>query len=151
MGADASGQESLHPAGWPRPAGYANGIAAQGRAIYVAGQIGWDPTTQTMVGADFAAQADAALANVIAVLGAGGAAPRDVVRLTWFVTDRAEYIAARRALGAAYRARFGAHYPAMSVIFVSALLEPGAKVEIEATAVVPRVRSSEQHRGEGHA
>jgi len=127
----------IEPAGWPRPRGYANGVAARGTLVAVAGQVGWDPRTEHLVSDDLAAQAAQALRNVVAVLAAAGAEPAHVVRLTWYVTDRAAYLAAREALGAAYRETFGAHYPAMTLLVVAGLLEPGAKVEIEATAVVP--------------
>ncbi|MDQ3697578.1 MAG: RidA family protein [Gemmatimonadota bacterium] len=127
----------IQPDGWPRPAGYANGVAAAGRVICVAGQIGWDPVTERLESGEFTGQARRALANVVTILRAGGAEPRHVVRLTWFVTDRQEYLSARRELGRAYREVFGEHYPAMSVLFVSGLLEERALVEIEATAVVP--------------
>jgi len=127
----------LRPEGWPRPSGYADGIAARGRQLFVAGQIGWDPRTFAMVSNDFAEQTHAALENVLAVLRAGGARPEHVVRLTWYVTDLAAYLAALKEIGRTFRALFGGHYPAMSVLQVSALLEPRARVEIEATAVVP--------------
>ena len=126
----------LQPEGWPRPRGYANGVAAQGRIVAVAGQVGWAPATLRIVSDDFAAQAGQALRNVAAVLAAAGAQPSDVVRLTWYVTDREVYIAAQEAVGREYRAVFGAHYPAMTLVVVAGLLEPGAKVEIEATAVL---------------
>jgi enamine deaminase RidA (YjgF/YER057c/UK114 family) len=129
--------EILQPEGWPRPSGYANGVAASGRIVTVAGQVGWNPATGALASDDFAAQARQALANVRAVLRAAGAEPRHVVRLTWYITDRDAYLAARQALGAAYREVFGTHYPAMSVVVVAGLLEPRAQVEIEATAVVP--------------
>lgn len=131
------GLEVVHPEGWPPAVGYANGVAARGRTIFVAGQVGWDPAAATFRTDDFAAQARQALANVAAVLGAAGAEPRHVVRLAWYVTDKAAYVAARRAIGEAYRELFGHHYPAMSLLVVSALLEDRARVEIEATAVVP--------------
>ena len=127
--------EILNPSGWPRPRGYSNGVS-KGKVIAVSGQIGWDPVTEKLVSSDFAAQADRALENVLAILGAAGASASDVVRLTWFVTDRAAYVAARSPLAGIYRKHFGSHYPAMSVIFVTGLLEPGAVVEIEATAVI---------------
>jgi len=126
----------LHPPSWPRPSGYANGSAAQGKIVAVAGQVGWDPRTERVVSADFAEQARQALRNVAEVLAAGGAAPAHVVRLTWYVTDRDAYLAAREAVGRAYREVFGTHYPAMTLVIVAGLLEPGAMVEIEATAVV---------------
>lgn len=129
--------EILLPAGWAAPHGYAHGIAATGRIIVLAGQIGWDPATSRLIGEDFAAQTRQTLANIVVLLQEAGAQPRHLVRLTWFVTDREEYRSARKAVGAAYRETIGRHYPAMSVVVVAGLLEPGAKVEIEATAVVP--------------
>jgi enamine deaminase RidA (YjgF/YER057c/UK114 family) len=129
--------EILNPPGWPRPRGYSNGVSAIGRIVAVSGQIGWDPATERIVSTDFAAQADRALENLVSVLAAGGATPAHVVRLTWFVTDRAAYLAARAALSSIYRKHFGTHYPAMSVIFVTSLVEEGALVEIEGTAVLP--------------
>lgn len=127
--------EILQPPGWARPRGYANGIAAEGRQVFVSGQIGWD-AEQRFVGDDFAAQVRQALANVVAVLACAGARPEHIVRLTWYVTSRDEYGAALGEIGAAYREHIGRHYPAMSVVVVAGLLEPRAKVEIEATAVV---------------
>jgi len=129
--------ELVRPQGWADPDGYADAVAARGRVVFAAGQIGWDPVTQTFASDDFAAQARQALENVAAVLRAAGAEPRHLVRLTWFVTSKTEYRAARRELGRAYRDVLGDHYPAMSLLVVSALLEDRAKVEIEATAVVP--------------
>jgi len=128
-------REILQPAGWARPRGYANGIAAQGRQVFVAGQIGWD-AEQRFVSDDFAAQVRQALANVVAVLGCAGARPEHLVRMTWYVTSRDEYNAALTETGAAWRELIGRTYPAMSVVVVAGLLEPRAKVEIEATAVV---------------
>lgn len=125
----------LQPEGWARPRGYANGVAAEGRQVFVSGQIGWD-AAQRIVSDDFAAQARQALANIVAVLAAAGAKPEHLVRLTWFVTSRDEYNAALAEIGAAYRELIGRHYPAMSVVVVAGLLEPRARVEIEATAVV---------------
>jgi enamine deaminase RidA (YjgF/YER057c/UK114 family) len=113
-----------------------NGVAASGRTIYVSGQIGWNAADGRIESDDFVTQARLALENVVGVLHAGGAEPSHVVRLTWFITDKPAYLASRRQLGEAYRAVFGQHYPAMSVVFVSALVEDRAKVEIEATAVV---------------
>lgn len=126
----------LLPPGWPRPRGYANGVAARGTLLFVAGQIGWD-ARQRLVGDDIATQARQALANVVAVLAAGGASPAHVVRMTWYVTDRAAYHAAGAAIGTAFRELIGHYGIAMSAVEVSALMEPGALVEIEATAVVP--------------
>jgi enamine deaminase RidA (YjgF/YER057c/UK114 family) len=127
----------LQPEGWMPPRGYANGIAAQGRLLFVAGQIGWDPTTGEITSDDFGAQTHQALLNVAAVLRAGGAAPEHVVRLTWYLTDRQAYLDAQREIGVAYREVFGRHYPAMAAVVVAGLIEPRALVEIEATAVVP--------------
>jgi enamine deaminase RidA (YjgF/YER057c/UK114 family) len=127
----------VQPDGWPRPAGYAHAAIASGRLVLVAGQVGWDPVTEHFSSGDFAGQAGQALRNVATVLRAAGVRPEDVVRLTWYITDRAAYLAARPAIGTAYRAIFGSHYPAMSVVVVAGLLEPEARVEIEATAIVP--------------
>ena len=128
--------EVLQPEGWPRPSGYANGIAATGRLIFVAGQVGWNPETCQFETDDFVAQTTQALRNVVAVLRAAGAEPRHVVRLTWFITDKAAYLAAQREIGIAYLEVMGRHYPAMSVVVVAGLVEGQAKVELEATAVV---------------
>jgi enamine deaminase RidA (YjgF/YER057c/UK114 family) len=128
-------REILQPAGWARPRGYANGIAAEGRQVFVAGQIGWD-AEQRFVSDDFAAQVRQALANVVAVLACAGARPEHLVRMTWYVTSRDEYNASLAAIGAAWRELIGRTYPAMSVVIVAGLLEPRARVEIEATAVV---------------
>ena len=127
----------VHPEGWLKPTGYAHGVSASGRVIVTAGQIGWNPSNGAIDSDDFAQQAAQALRNVVAVLRASGAGPEHLVRLTWFVTRREDYVSARKALGAAYREIVGEIFPAMSVIVVSALLEERAKVEIEATAVVP--------------
>ncbi len=126
----------VQPEGWPRPGGYSNGIAASGEVVSIAGQVGWNEQGE-FVSDDFGEQAAQALANVAAVLRAAGAAPEHLVRLTWYVTDKHAYSAALKAIGAAYRQHFGAHYPAMTLVQVSALLEERALVEIEATAVVP--------------
>lgn len=126
----------LQPPGWTPPKGYANGILAEGRLLFVAGQVGWD-AEQRFVSDDFAAQTEQALRNVAAVLAEGGAAPRHVVRLTWYVADKHAYRAAQREVGRAYRAVFGTHFPTMTLVEVADLLEDGALVEIEATAVVP--------------
>lgn len=129
--------EPVQVTGWPRPSGYADGMAAEGRFVVTAGQIGWDPATARFESDDFAAQCAQALRNVRAVLEAAGAAPEHLVRLTWYVTSRDEYAASLAAVGAAYREVIGRHYPAMAVVVVAALIEPRAKVEIEATAVIP--------------
>lgn len=128
--------ESINPAGWPRPSGYSNGVVAEGRYLAISGQIGWNERNE-LVGAGFLEQARQALRNVIAVLGAAGGGPDHLVRLTWYITDKNEYRANLRGLGEAYREIVGAHYPAMALVQVAALLEEGAKVEIEATAVLP--------------
>jgi enamine deaminase RidA (YjgF/YER057c/UK114 family) len=129
--------EVIQPEGWAKPSGYANGVSATGRLVVTAGQVGWDPASSMFASDDFAAQTAQALRNVVAVLRAAGAGPEHLVRLTWYVTSRDEYAIARPAIGAAYREIIGRHYPAMTVIVVSALFERRAKVEIEATAVVP--------------
>jgi enamine deaminase RidA (YjgF/YER057c/UK114 family) len=129
--------ETLQPPGWPRPRGYANGVAAEGRLVFVAGQIGWDETG-SFPAEDMAGQVRQTLRNVVAVLAEAGAGPAHVTRLTWYVTDREAYLADPAGIGQAYRDVMGKHFPAMAVVVVSALLEPSAKVEIEATAVVPR-------------
>lgn len=127
---------TLQPDGWARPKGYANGVVARGRTIFLAGQIGWD-AEQRMVGSDLVTQARQALLNIVAILAEDGARPEHIVRLTWYVTDRAAYLAAGAALGAAYRDVIGRHFPAMTAVEVSSLMEADAVVEIEATAVVP--------------
>jgi enamine deaminase RidA (YjgF/YER057c/UK114 family) len=128
--------EILLPEGWPRPRGYSNGVAAEGRTLYVAGQIGWD-TEGKFPDPTFAAQFRKALENTLAVLKAGGAGPEHVVRMTWFITDKVAYMTSLKEIGAAWRDLFGQHYPAMAVVVVSALIEDEAKVEIETTAVIP--------------
>ncbi len=126
----------LQPDGWARPKGYSNGVSARGRAVFVAGQVGWNPRTGQIETDDFVGQVRQTLENIVTVLEAGGATPQDVVRLTWFVTDRKAYLASQGEIGKAYRNSFGKHFPPMSVVVVAGLLEEGAKVEIEATAVV---------------
>jgi enamine deaminase RidA (YjgF/YER057c/UK114 family) len=128
----------IQPKGWARPHGYSNGIVAQGRQLYIAGQVGWDPTKSTPVfESGFAAQFDRALANVVAVLREAGGAPEHLVRMTVYVTDRREYLGTLAEVGAAWRRHVGKLYPAMSLVQVAGLVEDGAKVEIEATAVLP--------------
>jgi enamine deaminase RidA (YjgF/YER057c/UK114 family) len=129
-------RQILHPPGWKPPVGYADGVCATGKVVVTAGQIGWNPVTGEFESDDFAAQTGQALRNVVTILRAAGAGPEDLVRLTWFVTSREEYVRARKAIGAAYREIVGPVYPAMSVVVVSALVEERAKVEIEATAVM---------------
>jgi enamine deaminase RidA (YjgF/YER057c/UK114 family) len=125
---------ALEPPGWPRARGYAHGIEASGRLVFTAGQIGWDPSGS--FAPDFAGQVRQALENVVAVLAEAGAGPEHVVRLTWYVTSREEYLGAQKEIGAAYRDVMGRHFPAMAVVIVAGLVEAQAKVEIEATAVV---------------
>jgi enamine deaminase RidA (YjgF/YER057c/UK114 family) len=129
----------IHPDGWLAPSGYSEGIVVPtgGRQVMLAGQIGWDPTTGRVETDDFAEQVRLALKNVATLLVAAGAEPRHLVRLTWFITSRDEYLAARKEIGQAYRELIGRHYPAMSVLIVAGLIEERAKLEIEATAVVP--------------
>ncbi|MGE5105130.1 MAG: RidA family protein [Betaproteobacteria bacterium] len=128
--------KTLQPPGWARPRGYANGIAARGTQVFIAGQVGWN-AEQRFEADDFVAQAAQALRNVVAVLAEAGAAPQHIVRMTWYVVDKAEYLACLGPLGRAYRAVIGRHYPAMTAIEVKGLVEEGARVEIEVTAVVP--------------
>lgn len=127
----------LHPEGWAAPRGYSDGILASGRMVFVSGQVGWNPATGQFETDDFAEQTAQALANVVSVLRAAGADPAQLVRLTWYVTDREEYLDARAAIGAAYRRIIGTHYPTMTLVVVAGLLEERALVELEATAVVP--------------
>ena len=127
----------LQPKAWARPKGYSNGIAAAGQTVAVAGQIGWNPETETVETDDFAGQCRQALMNVRTVLAEAGAAPEHVVRMTWYVTDMQAYLAGAREVGAAYREVMGKNYPAMTLVQVVALVENRAKVEIEATAVLP--------------
>jgi enamine deaminase RidA (YjgF/YER057c/UK114 family) len=126
----------LQPRGWAPAKGYANGISARGTLVFVSGQIGWD-AQQRFVSDDFVPQARQALENIVAVLAEAGARAEHIVRMTWYVLDRDEYVASLPALGAAYREVIGRHYPAMSAVEVRALVERRARVEIEATAVVP--------------
>ena len=126
----------LHPPGWRPALGYSNGVAASGRMLFLAGMIGWN-AEQEFESDDFVEQAAQALRNIVAVLSEGGARPEHLVRLMWYVTDRDEYMAGQRALGGAYREIIGKHFPAMALVQVVALVEDRAKVEIEATAVVP--------------
>ena len=128
--------KTLLPPGWKKPKGYANGIAARGTMVAVAGQIGWT-AAGTFATDDFVGQTRQALSNIVAVLAEAGGKPEHLIRMTWFVTDKQEYLANLAALGQAYRDIIGAHYPAMTLVEVRALLEDRAKVEIEATAVIP--------------
>jgi len=136
QGPAAAGPQFLQPSGWPVPKGYANGMAADGRLVVTGGVIGWND--QGHLADDFVAQVHQALSNICAILAEAGARPEHLVRLTWYVVDMEEYLANLKALGKAYRDVFGAHYPAMALVQVVRLVEQAARVEIEATAVVPR-------------
>jgi enamine deaminase RidA (YjgF/YER057c/UK114 family) len=127
-------QRNLQPAGWPRPSGYSNGMVAEGPAIYLAGQIGWDVATRR-VAEGMAGQVEQALRNIVTLLAETGAEPSNIVRLTWFVTDMEQYRREAKSIGQGYRRVMGRHFPTMSVIGVSSLVEPEALVGIEATAV----------------
>lgn len=127
----------LHPRNWKPAIGYANGVAATGRMVFTGGIIGWNADCQFETD-DFAEQVAQALENIVAVLAEAGAGPEHLVRLTWYVTDKHEYLASLRALGTAYKRIIGRHYPAMALVQVVALVEDRAKVEIEATAVIPQ-------------
>ena len=126
----------LLPDGWPRPKGYANGVAASGRMVFIAGMIGWDEHGR-FASDDFAEQAAQALRNIVAVLKESGGEPSHIVRMTWYVTDKREYLAAGKAIGGAFREIIGSYNAAMTAVQVTALIEDRAKVEIEATAVIP--------------
>ncbi len=125
----------LQPAGWAKPKGYANGIAASGRQVFVAGQIGWNAQCE-FESDDFVAQVEKALANIVAVLAEAKAGPEHIVRMTWYILDKREYLARGREVGEAYRRVIGKNFPAMTLVVVAGLLEDRAKVEIEVTAVV---------------
>ena len=128
--------KTLQPEGWLAPRGYANGIEASGRQIYVGGQIGWNGQCQFETD-DLVAQIRQALSNCVAVVAAGGGLPEHIVRMTWYLRDKKEYVARLKEIGAVYREVMGRHYPAMSAVQVADLIEDEAKVEIEVTAVVP--------------
>jgi enamine deaminase RidA (YjgF/YER057c/UK114 family) len=128
--------ELLHPKHWRSAKGFANGVAAQGRLVFVAGQVGWN-ADQQFASDDFVAQVEQALGNIREVLAQAGASPEHLTRLTWYVTDKGEYIARLKEVGQAYRRVIGRHFPAMTLVQVVGLLEERAKVEIEATAVIP--------------
>ena len=128
--------KTLLPPGWPRPKGYSNGVSARGRTIFTAGVVGWDET-ETFVAADVAGQFRQALGNILAILAEDGAGPEHLVRMTCYVTDIEGYRASLAEIGAAWRDVIGRHYPAMALVAVTELVEAAAKVEIEATAVVP--------------
>jgi enamine deaminase RidA (YjgF/YER057c/UK114 family) len=128
--------KTLQPPAWPRPRGYSNGVMAHGQMVFVAGMIGWDGTNEFQTD-DFAGQARQALQNVVAVLSEAGAKPEHITRMTWYVTDKQEYINAGREVGQAFRDIIGSFNAAMSAVQVVALMEDRAKVEIEVTAVIP--------------
>lgn len=127
----------LQPEGWAKPKGYANGVAAAGTVVSVAGQVGWNGATGRFETDDFVGQVRQALANVVAVLATAGAGPEHIVRMNWYVTDKREYLARQDEIGRAYRDVVGRHFPAMTLVEVKSLLEERAKVEIEATAILP--------------
>jgi enamine deaminase RidA (YjgF/YER057c/UK114 family) len=126
----------LQPPGWAKPKGYANGVAAEGRLVFVAGQVGWDET-ETFRVQDFVGQVRQCLKNTLAVLAEAGAGPEHVVRMTWYITDREEYTNNLESMGQVYRESMGRHFPAMTMVEVAALIESEARVEVETTAVVP--------------
>ena len=126
----------LRPAHWPRPRGYANGVSATGLSVFVSGMIAWDAQGK-LVGSDFADQVRQALSNVVEILAEANAKPEHIVRMTWYVVSKKEYIAASKEIGAVYGEIIGRHYPAMTAVEVSSLMEDGARVEIEVTAVIP--------------
>jgi enamine deaminase RidA (YjgF/YER057c/UK114 family) len=126
----------LQPPGWPRARGYSNGVAAAGRTVCVSGMVGWDAAGRFQTD-DFAGQVRQALENIVAVLAEANAGPEHIVRMTWYVLDKKEYVAAYPQIGLAYREVIGLHYPAMSAVQVAGLIEDRARVEIEATAIVP--------------
>lgn len=127
----------LKPQDWPRPKGYSHGVAAEGRLVFVAGQVGWNPLRERFETHDLVGQVRQALENTVAVLAEAGAGPQHITRMTWYVADRHDYLASARDVGRVYRDVIGAHYPAMALVQVGALVDDGALVEIETTAVVP--------------
>jgi enamine deaminase RidA (YjgF/YER057c/UK114 family) len=127
----------LQPEGWPRPSGFSNGVLTEGRQVFIAGQVGWDPRSGRFESERLADQAAQALKNVLAVLAQANGRPEHIARMTWYLTSRTEYLAQLAEIGAAYRTLMGKHFPAMTAIEVTALIEAQAKVEIEATAVLP--------------
>ena len=131
----------LHPKHWARAKGFSNGIVAEGRQVFVAGQVGWN-AEQKFASDDFAAQVEQALVNIVEVLAEAGALPEHIVRLTWYVTDKREYVSRLGDVGQAYRRVIGRHFPTMTLVQVVALVEDRAKVEIEATAVIPASAST---------
>lgn len=140
---DMDGPEVLNPKNWPTPKGYANGMLAEGRLLVTGGIIGWDETEN--LAEDFVSQGRQIFENIRAILAEGGAEPRHLVRLTWYVVDIEEYLANLRDLGRAYREVFGAHFPAMALVQVVRLVEKKARLEIEATAIVPTAKVQQVH------
>ncbi len=132
-------RRTLQPPGWPRPKGYANGISATGRMVFVAGVIGWN-SAEVFEHDDFAGQTRQALENIVAILKEGDAGPEHIARMTWYVGDRQEYLNSLKEIGEVYKDVIGKHYPVMTAIEVSGFVEDGAKLEIEVTAVVPPER-----------
>jgi enamine deaminase RidA (YjgF/YER057c/UK114 family) len=126
----------LQPKNWLAPKGYANGIMAEGRQVFIAGQIGWTAEAK-LISDDFVIQVEQALTNIVQVLAEAGGQAHHIARLTWYLTDKAEYMARQKEIGEAYRRVIGRHFPAMTAVIVAGLIEDGAKVEIEATAVIP--------------
>jgi len=137
MTAQESPHRFLHPRGWKAARGYANGVLADGQTIFLGGQIGWN-IDQVFETEDFVGQVEQTLRNIVAVLAEAGARREHLVRLTWFVTEKSEYLERLPEIGRVYRSVLGPHFPAMSLVVVSALVEDSAKVEIEATAVIPK-------------
>lgn len=133
----AAGQKPLYPDGWAFPRGYSHGVVASGRQVILAGQVGWNPRTLEFESDDLVDQIRQTLENVVRLLAEAEALPRHLVRLTWYITDRAEYIDSQRDIGVVYREIMGTHYPPMAMVVVKALIERQAKVEIEATAMIP--------------
>jgi enamine deaminase RidA (YjgF/YER057c/UK114 family) len=129
----------VQPEGWPRPRGYANGVVAEGRVLFISGQVAWNEREQ-FESDDIVEQVRQALRNTVTMLKAGGAKPEHVARMTWYITDKREYMARGKEIGAVYREFMGAHYPSMSMVQVAALMEDRAKVEIETTAVIPTTK-----------
>jgi enamine deaminase RidA (YjgF/YER057c/UK114 family) len=130
-------QRFINPPGWPRGKGYAHAVSTRGRTVFVAGQVGWDPLTGKFPNDDLAGQVGQALRNIVDILKAAVAEPGHIVRMTWYITDKQDYLSSQTKIGEAYRSVLGTHFPAMSVVEVKSLLEPKGRVEIEATAVVP--------------
>ena len=128
--------EFVNPPAWAKPKGYANGVLAQGKILFVAGQVGWNEK-EIFDSDDFVAQTEQALKNIVAILAAGGGRPEHIARMTWYVTDKQDYLGRLAEIGAVYRKVIGPVYPAMSLVQVAGLVEHGAKLEIEATAVIP--------------